>query len=344
MAAQQYVSGWATAIKYDVETSFGTGGTPTYPFGYGCKITAKKNNNLERVYGLGSRNSAYTIAKKFEGSMTIEFILGHAYWLKAVLGTQGAAGGGGPYTHAFTEANAPPSMIISMGTDLGTTDMVTTYTGVVVNTAKIAMAVNEPVRVTLDCLYSTESTAFTGTFTQPLMDDNYDGTGNIWDAMTFAMGSVTYAAQTMGITYSGVVQNCELTINNNLENIYGVGFRTSVERINKNREYNFRMTYALASVANSADVFENVLGDTSTPIIPATGNITGVALVLTLTNGGATTALRSLVWTFTDAKTFLNTSSMIFDVNELLKDDVEGFAESISSVVATDNTNAGIGA
>ena len=336
MAAQQIVSGWASAVKYDFESSFGTGGTVTYPFGWGTKITAKKNNNQERIYGLGSRNAQYTIAKKFEGTLTIEFTLGNAYWLRGVLGTQGIAGGGGPYTHAFTEANAPPSLVVAMSTDLGTTDMVTTYTGVVINTAKIAMNVNEPVKVTLDCLYKTESTATTGTFVA--VADDY------CDPMTFAMGSVTYASQSMGLTYSGTVQTCELTINNNLENIYGLGARTAQERVNKTRAYDIRMNYALASVANSADVYPNVLGDTSAPYTPAAGNITGVALVLTLDNGLLSTDNRSLVWTFTAAKTFINSSSMVFDVNEVLKDDVEGWAESISTCVYTDDTSTGIGA
>jgi hypothetical protein len=334
--ANQFVSGWATAIKYDFETSFGTGGTATYAFGWGTKLTANKINNIERVYGLGSRNSQYTIAKKFEGKLTIDFVLGNAYWLRAVLGAQGAAGGVGPYTHAFTEANNPPSMQIVVGTDLGDTDMVTTYTGVVISSAKLTMAVNEPVRVTLDCFYKTESTATSGTFTGPT--DTYA------DPMTFAMGTVTYAGQAMGNTYSGQVQSAELTINNNTELIWGLGSRLGQERINKAREYNFRMTYALLSVSSSADVFENVLGDTSAPLIPATGNITGVTLVLTLDNGLATSYTRSLVFTFTSSKTFLNSSNMVFDVNELLKDDVEGWAESISTCVYTDNTNSGIGA
>ena len=334
--AQQLTSGISTAVKYDVETSFGTGGTPTYPFGWGTKITVKRNNNLERIYGIGSRNSQYTISKKFEGSMTIDFTLGNAYWLRAVIGTQGSAGGVGPYTHAFTEANNPETLAVSVSTELGTNDMVTTYSGVVVKSAKLAMSTGEAVKVTLDCDYKTETTAFTGAFS--IVPETYS------EPMTFAMGSVTYAGQDMGLVYSGIVQNCELTINNNSEMIYGIGARTSQERINKARNYDFRMSYALASVANSADVFENMMGDTSTPILPATGNITGVALVLTLTNGLASTSLRSLVFTFTSAKCFMNSSSMTFDVNEVIKDDVEGWAESISTVVYTDNNNAGLGA
>jgi len=336
MVAQEIVSGAQTTVKYDFETSFGTGGSAAYPFGWGTKVTVKRNNNLERVYGLGSRNSQYTVAKKFEGSMTIDFVLGNAYWLRSVVGTQGAAVGGAPYTHAFTEADNPVTLQVMVGTNLGTNDMVTTYTGVVVKSAKLAMAVNETTKVTLDCDYATESTAFTGTFAH--VADTYA------DPMTFSMGSVTYAGQAMGIVYSGIVQTCELTINNNSEMVFGLGARTSQERVNKTRAYDIRMSYALASVANSADVFENMMGDTATPVIPATGNITGVNLVLTLSNGLGTTSLRSLVFTFTAAKCFINTSNMVFDVNEILKDDVDGWAESISTLVYTDNTGTGIGA
>ena len=334
--AQVPVAGWATNVKYDFETSFGTGGTAAYPFGWGTKVTAKKNNNLERVYGLGNRNSQYTIAKKFEGTLTIEFILGNAYWLRAVLGAQGAAGGGGPYTHAFTEADAPPTLQIKVGTDLGTNDMVTTYTGVVVTSAELDMTVNEAIKVTLECMYATESTATTGTFST--VTDTYA------DPMIFAHGAVSYAGQTMGTSYSGIVQNAKLKIVNNSEMIWGLGSRTAQQSIGKTREYNITLSYALVSVSQSADVYPNTLGDTSAPFTPAAGNITGVDSVLTLTNGLASTSLRSLVFTFTSAKTFMNTSSMLFDPNELLKDDVEGWAESISTVVYTDNTNSGLGA
>jgi hypothetical protein len=275
------------------------------------------------------------VSKKFEGAMTIEFVLGNAYWLRAVLGAQGAAGSSGPFTHAFTEADSPPSLQIAMSTELGSNDMVTTYTGVVINSAEISMVVNEPVRVTLEAMYKTESTAVSGTFSA--VADTY------CDPMIFAYGAVSYAGQTMGTSYSGLVQSCKLTMANNAELIWGIGDRTGQERVHKNREYNMTMTYALCSAGQTADVFPNFLGDTSAPFVPATGNVTGVNCVLTLTNSLATTSLRSLVFTFTSAKTFLTTSSMLFDPAEVLKDDVEGWAESISSVVYTDNTNSGIG-
>ena len=337
MAAQQIVAGWASAVKFDFETSFGTGGTPVYPFGYGVKVTRRINNNLERVYGVGSRNSQYTVAKKFEGNLTLEFPMNHPYWLRAVLGTQGAAGGGGPYTHAFSEANAPPSIVLMMGTALGTNNYVTTYTGVVVKSCKLALSQGETIKVTLECLYATESTVFTASFAEPA-----DPTST--EVLSFQHGSITYAGQAMGLVYSGVVHQAELTIENNTEFIWGIGSRLAQYTVAKTREYNLRMTYAISSVANSADVFENTMGDTSTPILPAAGNITGVNLVLTITNNAATTLLRSLVITFTAAETYMNTSNMIFDVGEVLKDDVEGWSSSISTCVWTDNLNSGIGA
>jgi hypothetical protein len=135
-----------------------------------------------------------------------------------------------------------------------------------------------------------------------------------------------------------------LTINNNTEFIWGLGSRTAQAQIPKMREYNHAISYAITSISQASDIFPNVLGDTSAPFTPATGNITGVDMVLTITNGLATTNLRSLVFTFTSAKTFMNTSSLSWDINEVSKDDVEGWSESISTCVYTDNTNSGIGA
>lgn len=334
--AQQYVSGWATTCIYDYETSFGTGGTAAYPFGHDVKVSVRRNNNMERLFGVGQRNAQYTITKKFEGDITFEFVPGNWYWLRGVLGAQGAAGGGGPYTHAFTEANIPPSMQVVVGTDLGTNDLYSTYTGVTVKTAKIVMAIDAPVRVTLECMYKTESNT---TSARPaFVADSYS------EPFTFVHGTITYASQVLGNTYSGQVQNCELTINNNAEFIYGIGNRTAQASTNKTREYNIRINYAVTSIGQSADLYVNFLGDTSTPFIPYEGNITGAALTLNLNNGGSTTAEREMEFVFTAAKTFFNTSSLVFDSNEVLKDDVEGWAESISSATYTDNNNAGIGA
>jgi hypothetical protein len=65
------------------------------------------------------------------------------------------------------------------------------------------------------------------------------------------------------------------------------------------------------------------------------------SLILTFTNGLLTTNERSIVMTF--ANIFLDEDTLPKDVNEVLKEDVTGYAHSCTSVVWTNNTAADSG-
>jgi hypothetical protein len=67
----------------------------------------------------------------------------------------------------------------------------------------------------------------------------------------------------------------------------------------------------------------------------ATLNPDGVACVLTFDNGLATTNSRKVVFTF--ANLYLNEHTLPMDVNEVIKEDVSGYALSCTSIVVTNN-------
>ncbi|MFW6130753.1 MAG: hypothetical protein ACOC56_06155 [Atribacterota bacterium] len=116
--AQKYISGGETVCLYAFEdpnawtNSVGdhTESDETYvPFGQGVDISIERNNNAERVYGVGSRNATASVNKQYAGTATINGTLSNAYWLLGVLGANTDGGSEGEYTHTYTESDSLPS-------------------------------------------------------------------------------------------------------------------------------------------------------------------------------------------------------------------------------------------
>lgn len=333
--AQTTASGALSYLNYGFETTEGTvAATFPRPFGQGAKITINRKNNMDRIFGLGARNASANVAKKYEGTCNVEFLLGAgntaighggASWLRAVLGAVPTDGGAGPYTHSYAESNTLYSFSIANGVDMGTNDYVSSLIGCKVNVCTISAAVDEVATVKLDCLYRTESMATSGLSSQVAATE---------DPLSFAQGTLSVAGTTVGY-----VQSFELTITNNVEYIWGLGSRYSTASAAKTRTYDIRMNVAFSDVSL---LLEKFFGKAATVAATdlATLNPAGVACVLTFTNGGATTALRSIVFTF--ANLYLNEHSLPLDVNEVVKEDVTGYALSCTSIVVTNNTNTDV--
>jgi hypothetical protein len=309
---------------YGFESTYGTGVAATRPFGHGTKISWSLKNNLERIYGIGSRNATATAAKKFEGTVSVDTLLSHATWFRAVLGAVTDGGGGGPtYTHTYGEANSIPSFTLATGSELGDNDEVTTLLGCKINTCTLTAAVNEVVKVRMECPFKSISVAVSGIGSAPTISE---------DVFTFANGTLELPS---GSTI-GAVQNFELTFNNTLEMLFGIGSRTASAGVEKIREYNIKMTVAFNDVTTLLTKF---LGDASAPYTPSTTTPAAQAtLVLTFTNGAAAGALRSLVITI--ANVFLDEDTLPKDPNEVIKEDVTGWAHSLTSIIWTNATSA----
>lgn len=315
MVAQTAIAGWGAYVNYGYEQTYGGGAVSARTFGRGVKLTISRKNNMERIYGLGARNATANVAKQYEGSATVEFVMSNGSFFRGVLGAV-IDGGAAPYTHTYTEANTLPSIAIDTGSELGTTDEVTELKGCVINSGTITAAVNEVARVKLDMVYNNETLATTGIGSQVAETE---------EPFVFSQGTLTFNESTVAY-----VQNFEVTFNNTAELIYGLGSRFATTQVAKQREYNFTISAVFADPTTFLTTFYGASGG------PHTATPASVALVLTFTNGLAGANTRSVVMTFANA--YLNEETLPKDVNEVLKEDLTGYALSCTSVVYSNNT------
>jgi hypothetical protein len=321
--AQNVVSGYAAYVNYGYEATYGTGVTGTRVFGHGNKVTLTRKNNMDKIFGLGSRNATALAAKKYEGSARVEFVMANGSFFRSILGTVADGGVSGAYTHTYTETNTIPSMTIASGTEMGTNDEVATFVGAKVMTATITAAQNELVKVVLECPYKTETLATSGIGSQVAETE---------EPFTFAQGTLQLPS---GATI-GYVQNVELTVNNTLEGVWGLGSRLLQAQPEKIREYTFKMSIAFSDVSVFLTKFLGASG------APAAGTpAPSASLVLTFTNGLSNPDGRSVVMTF--ANIYLDDESLPKDVNDIIKEDVTAFAFSCTNVVYTNNTQVDVG-
>ncbi len=304
------MDGWAVAAASH------TGSDETYvPFGQGVEVLMNRNNNSERVYGVGARNATATINKQYGGTLTISGVLSNPYWLLGVLGVNNDAGTSGAYTHTYTEADILPSFTTKLGFELGTTDFQSEVIGCVVNSCTISAAVNEPVRFSLECSFRYENL---GTAKSADIVD-------VEPIFTFAHGSIEMPDGTS----IAAVQTFELVINNNAEPVYGVGSRFMTGVVAKNREYNFSMTAAFNDYTDLLTFFMN---GTNTATAPDAGSGTEIAtLELTLTNDDGDILDINLTGVH------LNEETLPQNVNEVVKEDVTGWARACTNIIYTND-------
>jgi len=285
------------------------------PFGQGVEVSIARNNNAERIYGVGARNATATINKQYAGTATINGVCTHAYWLLGVLGSNADGETTGAYTHTYTEANSLTSFTTNCSLELGTTDVGSALIGCRANTWTLSAAVNEPLRFSIEAPYRYETLGTTA------LADNPD----VEPVFTFAHGSV----EMPGGTTIAAVQSFELSVNNNLGAVYGVGSRFMTDNVAKNREYNFSMTAAFLSHTALLTYF---LNGTNSATAPSTGSGTEIAtLELTFTNDDGDILDINLTGVH------LNEETLPQNVNEVVKEDVTGWARGCTNIIYTND-------
>jgi len=319
-----YISGGESVCLYAFEdqdnwavaATSHTASDETYiPFGQGIEVSVSRNNNAERIYGVGARNATATINKQYSGTVTVSGVLSNAYWLLGVLGANADGGTTGAYTHTYTELNTLPSFTIKTSFELGTTDAASTLLGCRINTCTISAAVNEPVRFSLECPYRYESLGTT----------KVSDLADVEPVFTFAHGSIEMPDGTS----IAAVQNFELTINNGLDILHGVGSRFATGIIAKNREYNFSMT---AAFSDHTDLLTYFLNGTASATVPSAGSGTEIAtLELTFTNDDGDILDINLTGVH------LNEETLPQNVNEVVKEDVTGWARGCTNIIYTND-------
>lgn len=241
--------------------------------------------------------------------------LSNAYWLLGVLGVNNDAGSPGAYTHTYTEGDRIISFTTFTSFELGDTDAQSNLIGCRVNTCTISAAINEPLRFSLECPYRYEALGTT----------KVGDTADVEPIFTFAHGSIEMPDGTELLA----VQSFELTINNNLDQVYGVGSRFLTDQVAKNREYNFTMTAAFKSHTALLTYF---LNGTNSASAPTTGSGTEIAtLELTFTNDDGDILDINLTGVH------LNEHTLPQNVNEVVKEDVTGWARGCDNIVYTND-------
>ena len=321
---QKYISGGGSIALFAFEDMDGwglaaashTGSGETYvPFGQGVEVSMARNNNAERVWGVGARNATATVNKQYGGTMTISGALSNAYWLLGVLGVNNDAGSADAYTHTYTEADILPSFTTKLGFELGTTDFQSEVIGCVINTCTISAAVNEALRFSLDCSFRYENIGTALSADIPEVEPIF----------TFAHGSIEMPDETT----IAAVQSFELIINNNTESLYGVGSRFMTAVVAKNREYNFSCT---AAFQDHTDLLTYFMNGTNSASAPDAGSGTEIATMeLTFTNDAGDILDINLTGIH------LNEETLPQNANEVVKEDVTGWARACTNIIYTND-------
>lgn len=308
-------SGFGAYAKFGIETTYATPVSATRAFGQGLEFSINAKNNLQRVYGLGSRNASTVATTKFDGSASADFVLASGNFWRMVFGSV-ADSGAGPYTHTYSESNTIPSMTIEAGVDLDT-DAVRTLAGCIVNSATISAAVGELVKVKLDMMYANE--ALTTTYGSVVAESE--------EPFQYAQGTVELPS---GTTIANV-QSFELTITNNIDLVYGLGSRFAQKAPAKQREYGIKATV----VFEDSYMLTKLYGQAASPVTGTVG-VAGATLVLTFTNGLAGTSLRRHVLTLNNV--YVDEHSINLKVDDVLKQDITGFALSGGCIVSNNSS------
>jgi len=322
--ANNYISGASSVAVYAYEQAAQWAGAATahtassetfVPFGQGVDISITRNNNAERIVGVGARNSTATINKQYSGTASINGAVTNAWWLLGILGANSDAGTTGAYTHTYTEADILPSYTIKSSFELGTTDSTSILLGCRTNTFTLSAAVNEALKFSIEAPYRYETL-------------NTTVVTNIADTepvFTFAHGSIELPDGTK----IAAVQSFELTINNNLEAVYGVGSRFMSGNVAKNREYNFNCT---AAFIDQTALLTRFLNGTNTATAPDAGSGTEIAtLELTFTNDDGDILDINLTGVH------INEETLPQNVNEVIKENVTGWARGCTNAIYTND-------
>ena len=310
MLAWEDQDAWAVAVGSH------TASDQTYmPFGHGVEISITRNNNAERIYGIGARNATANVNKQFDGNFSVNGTLSNAYWMLGVMGANADAGTSGAYTHTYTETDTVPSFSLKSSFELGTTDFISTMVGCKIDTCTITAAINEVLKFSLAGTYRYETT---GTVKLANLAD-------VEPVFTFAHGSIELPDG----TDIAAIQNIELSIVNNNESVFGVGSRFKTYNAQLQREYNFTITAAFNQPSTLLTFFFN---GTNTATAPDAGSGTEIAtLELTFTNDDGDILDINLTGVHINEET-LNQSS-----GAIVQENVTGWARAATNIIYTND-------
>ena len=318
------LTGKQSYVNYGWETTYGSASSDIDKvFGDGCTIALSEKNDIKIVNALGTRNATGTIAAGYEGTYTANWVVGNCWWLHSLLGAAPTKTGVGPYVYTFTAANGGISNdIASFSTEIFVdldTEKKIQILGCKINSLTLTCSLGDVVKASADVTFKTlvmSSTAFS--------TPTYDA----------EVPFVSYMAslEIPNATAVADVQNFELTISNDLEPVKALGSRLLTALVPKTRKITGKFSAPFEDVTKLLDLFHGSATG------PSTAEPSIATMELTISNGGATTALRSLVILLADVK--FETHDTSFNVDEVMMEDISFVAQSITSAIYTNNTSA----
>jgi hypothetical protein len=277
------------------------------PFFVGARLTSlERSNNFETVWGFGAREATNIVPKQFSGSFSVEGILSVPWIFIPILGACSVSGSGSAYTYSIRPANGPSSITVenyvdmnaNLGTGVGAVGHFR-YLGCVCNSCSINASVNELVTIKTDWSYGQEFYQNTDTIIlevpigkvelqeaedySQVLQNEYD-----YSPYTFASGKLTWNYNGT-VTPLGEVQSCEITINPNLDLVYGLGTRMASSAAAKNIEYDINITALFEDPRNLLEYFYSgsyIDKTSTTQLTPANPCINEVKVDLLFDNVG----------------------------------------------------------
>jgi len=245
-------TGASAYLKYQYETSYGTGGTPNKKFGLQDRLTnwSLTNSRIDMPQLGQTTINKYAYGQQ-SGSMSVGFVLSNPWIFKSIYGASPAPPSptSGVYTHTFgaSQPKDITTLVCEVGYDGDSADIVRTMRGCIVNSLGISTSIGATVDATVDMTYGKESapsTSFGSAPSEPTEEFAY----------TFAHGVIKVGGNTLA-----QVQDVDITFAQNPSLLYGIGNNQAVSSYRQVFDLTGRFRAALLN----KNLLENVLNQIS---------------------------------------------------------------------------------
>ena len=214
-------TGASAYLKYEYETSYGTGGTPNKKFGLQDRLTnwTLTHNRIDMPQ-LNQTTIANFAYGQQNGSLSVGCVLSNPWIFESVFGapsTGSATSGVYPHTFGTTAGNKTMNtLVVEVGYDGDSADIVRTMRGCVVNSLGISTSIGATVDCSVDMTYGKEGAPSASLGTAPSEPTEAF-------PYTFAHGKVTVGGNVLA-----QVQDVDMTFGQNPSLLYGIGSNHAV--------------------------------------------------------------------------------------------------------------------
>ena len=264
------------------EATFGSGGTVEHKFGYDEKISGLEwANNQSPLPALYTPEVEAFLYNRNSGGCSIEYTMGSSYWLTALLGDPTTETGADPFTRTWesdpdvtdSTSRFAKSQHLEFGKALTAENVVRQAKGVITQSINLKSSIDNPVALTETMVWGIEDAI--GTTLDSSLPDNAE-----FSPMNFVNSTVEMPDANVITT----IQDLDLTLNRNMELLYGLGSADAVDAYPKVFEATGKITLAYLDKTHLQQVKDRV-------------EIAGMTIIIS--NGLATTEERTVTLTFT---------------------------------------------